>query len=359
MIYNDRFKVGEREISIHSPTYFIADIASNHDGDLSRAIELIHLAKDAGADAIKFQHFLAKNIVSDYGFKELGLQLSHQKKWTKSVYEVYEQYELDRTWNESLYQTCNDVGIEFMTTPYDFAALEQIDSLVNCYKIGSGDITWLEYIRKIASKDKPIILSTGASDIADVKNAVDSLLKFNPNVALLQCNTNYTGSLENFSFINLRVLESFKLHYPNMVLGLSDHTPNHSVVLGAIAMGARIIEKHFTDNNDRHGPDHSFSMIPTTWREMVERSRELEMALGDGVKRVEANEQETVVVQRRCLRLCQDLPKNSILKAEDLEVLRPAAPGSLPPDSLESVIGKCLKTDKVKGDALYAGDIAC
>ena len=135
----------------------------------------------------------------------------------------------------------------------------------------------------------------------------------------MQCNTNYTGSLENFKYIQLNVLKTYRAMYPDMVLGLSDHTPGHATVLGAVALGARMIEKHFTDDINREGPDHAFSMDPHTWREMVNRTRELENALGNGVKKVEENESQTVILQRRSIRLVRDLKEGSLLNANDLE----------------------------------------
>ena len=136
----------------------------------------------------------------------------------------------------------------------------------------------------------------------EVQRAVDEILRINPQLVLMQCNTNYTASLDNFRHINLRVLRTYAELFPSAVLGLSDHTPGHATVLGSVALGARVIEKHFTDDNRREGPDHPFSMNPQSWREMVERTRELENALGSTQKFVADNEQETVVVQRRCLR---------------------------------------------------------
>ncbi|TGE35395.1 N-acetylneuraminate synthase [Desulfosporosinus fructosivorans] len=357
MRYDDVLLINGREISISAPTYFIADVASNHDGDLSRAKELIGCAKEAGADAVKFQHFKAKTIVSDYGFKNLGQKLSHQASWQKSVYEIYEQYECNRNWNEELARTAADVGIDFMTTPYDLEAINMLDQYIPAYKIGSGDITWTSFIEIVAKIGKPVILSTGASNLEDVERAVEAIIQHNQQIALLQCNTNYTGRVENFDNINLRVLTSYSLKYPNMVLGLSDHTPGHAAVLGAIALGARIIEKHLTDDNSRIGPDHSFSMNPSTWSEMMERSRELEKALGDGVKRVESNERDAKIVQRRCLRLTRDVQEGETLLEDDLESLRPAPEESLPPYVSKYVVGRQVIKRKAAGDALFLSDI--
>ncbi|WP_207205301.1 N-acetylneuraminate synthase family protein [Methanolobus psychrotolerans] len=354
--YDDVIYIGKREISISSPTYFIADVASNHDGDIERAKELIWLAKESGADAVKFQHFKAGNIVSDYGFKHLGSKMSHQESWDKSVFEIYEQYECNRDWTTELVKTAKEAKIDFLTTPYDVEAVELFDKYIPAYKIGSGDITWTDFLEVIAKKNKPVIMATGASDINDVERAVDSVLKHNSQLVLLQCNTNYTGSLENFKYINLKVLKSFAAKYPNMVIGLSDHTPLHATVLGAITLGARVIEKHFTDDHHRAGPDHSFSMNPETWKEMVGRSRELEISLGDGVKRIEQNEVDTAIVQRRCLRLTRDMNAGDKISNDDFESLRPAPKGSIEPYRMNQVVGKTLKCSKLAGDALYEYD---
>lgn len=355
--YDKLIRIGTREISCQSPTYFIADIASNHDGDLARAMELIRLAKEAGADAVKFQHFKAKNIVSDKGFRALGSQSGHQATWGKPVVDVYRECELNRDWNLELANTARSVDIDFMTTPYDQEAVESVAALVPAYKIGSGDITWTDFITYVARKGKPVLLATGASTLEDVERAVTAALAVNPRFVLMQCNTNYTGSLENFGYVNLRVLQLYAMRFPGMLLGLSDHTPGHATVLGAVSLGARVVEKHFTDDNSRYGPDHGFSMNPASWREMVERTRELEAAQGDGFKRIEANEIETVVLQRRCMRLTRNLMAGTILESIDIEMLRPAPVGALEPYRFGEALGKRLKVAKSAGEALYASDL--
>lgn len=339
------------------PTFFIADIAANHDGDIERAKNLIWLAKEAGADAAKFQHFKAETIVSDRGFREMGQQKAHQSDWKKSVYEVYQEASVDLNWTSILKETCDKAGITFFTSPYALDLVDAVDPFVPAYKIGSGDITWLDLVRYVASKEKPYILATGASTMDEVDQAVQAGLRLNKRLALLQCNTNYTGSLENFRYVQLNVLRSYKAMYPNMVLGLSDHTPGHSCVLGAVTLGARIIEKHFTDDQSRVGPDHKFSMNPKAWREMVDCTRELEYALGDGIKRVEANELETVVLQRRSLRATSDLPLGHRLRPEDLIALRPCPTNALDPTNIEIVIGRTLRRTKRQGDYLTYNDL--
>ena len=219
-------------------TYFIADIAANHDGDLDRTKKLCLLAKEAGADAAKFQHFKAQTIVSDKGFKDLGSQQSHQSKWDKSVYEVYQDASINQSWTKELKSTCVKAGITFFTSPYDISIVDEVDEFVPAYKIGSGDITWIKIIEYIARKQKPYIIATGASNIDEVTFAVNSGYKINQNLSLMQCNTNYSISPDNFKYINLNVLKTYAKLFPNLVLGLSDHTAGHATVLGAITLGA-------------------------------------------------------------------------------------------------------------------------
>lgn len=357
MNYDKEILIDGKRIGAIEPTYFIADIAANHDGDLQRAIELINLAREAGADAAKFQHFKANSIVSDVGFKSLGQQQSHQSKWKKSVFDVYQAASVDLGWTSALKEACVKVGITFLTSPYAFDLVDHVDPYVQAYKIGSGDITWIEMIEHIASKNKPIILASGASTMDDVNRAVVAATSINSQFVLMQCNTNYTGSLENFKFIQLNVLRSFQAMYPGMVLGLSDHTPGHSTVLGAVTLGARVIEKHFTDDVNRTGPDHAFSMSPQAWKEMVERTRELENALGNGVKKIEENEAQTVILQRRAIRLVRDIVAGEVIQKEDLEVLRPCPTDGLPPHRMGEVLGKRVRHSLQRGQHLKMVDI--
>jgi N-acetylneuraminate synthase len=333
-------QIGNHTIGSEHPTYFIADISANHDGDLERAKMLIRLAKEAGADAAKFQNFRAPKIVSDYGFRAMGGQISHQARWKKSVFQVYADASLPFEWTPILKEECDQAGLDYFSSPYDFEAVDMLDPFVPAHKIGSGDITWPEMLVHIAGKGKPVILSTGASDIGDVQRAVHAILPVNPRLALLQCNTNYTASLENFDHIHLRVLETYRLMFPGLALGLSDHTSGHATVLGAVALGARVVEKHFTDDIYRVGPDHPFSMTPATWREMVDRTRELERAMGSADKQVGGNERDTVIVQRRCLRASRDVQPGEVFTREMIDVLRPATPGAILPYEVDAVIGK-------------------
>ena len=349
-------KIGNKEISLRNKTYFIADIAANHDGNLSRAKKLIHLASKAGADAAKFQHFSAKTIVSDKGFKSLGKKSSHQKNWGKSVYDVYKDASINLNWTKELKKTCDEAGIHFFSSPYSFEMVDHLEKFVPAYKIGSGDINWLQIIEHISKKNKPVILASGAANFDDVDKAVKSIKKYNKKIVLMQCNTNYTASVENFKYINLNVLKEYKKKIKNVILGLSDHTFGHSTVLGAVTLGARVVEKHFTDNNNRVGPDHKFSMNPKTWREMVNATRELENSLGNGIKRVEKNEEETVILQRRAIRIKVEIKKGEKVKKENIIPLRPCPKNAYPLQKIKNIIGKKAKRNLATGEYIKLSD---
>ena len=179
--------IGKHTIGDAHPTYFIADIAANHDGSLDRALELIRLCAQAGANAAKFQNFRGPKIVSDYGFSHMNSQVSHQAKWRKSVVEVYNDASIPFEWTPILKQACDEAGIDYFSSPYDFEAIDMLDPFVPAYKIGSGDITWLEACLRIAGKNKPVLLAAGASDIGDVQRAVDAILAVNSRLVLMQC----------------------------------------------------------------------------------------------------------------------------------------------------------------------------
>ena len=332
-------QIGAHKIGAKYPTYFIADIAANHDGDLERAKKLIRLAKEAGADGAKFQNFRAPNIVSDYGYKNMDAQVSHQASWQKSVFEVYQDASIPFEWTPILKDTCDEVGINYFSSPYDYDAIDMLDPFVPAFKAGSGLMSWPEAIIRMAKKGKPIMIATGASDIADVSRVVRAVMEVNNQIVLMQCNTNYTASTGNYDHLHLNVIKTYGQIFPDVVLGLSDHTHSPAPVVGAVTLGARVIERHFTDDNEREGPDHKFALNPAAWSEMVQQVRILERAFGSSDKYVAENEQETVIVQRRCLRAGRNIQAGEILDRNMIDVLRPATPGGIAPHLLEQVIG--------------------
>lgn len=351
-------QLGNRKVGINHAPYFIADISANHDGDFERAKLLIELAAESGAHAAKFQHFRAATIISRKGFSELGGKIAHQESWLKDVYQVYEEAQVPWEWTKPLATHAHSCGIDFFTAPYDLEAVDFVDQFVIAYKVGSGDIDWIEEIECMASKKKPMIIATGASSLEDVDRAVHSMQILKAPLVLMQCNTNYTGVIDNLQYLNLNVLKQYSSRYQNLVLGLSDHTPGFVSVLGSVALGARVIEKHFTDDTSRVGPDHGFSLVPKSWREMVELSNSLFHALGDGEKKVEKNEQDSSIVQRRALRFRRDLKAGQIITREDIIPLRPAPIGSIKPHEINEVIGKSVKAPVGKDDLVLRENIS-
>ncbi len=350
-------KILDKTIGLNHPTYFIADVAANHDGDLERAKDLIRLAKEAGADAAKFQNFRAAKIVSDYGFKAMGGQVSHQAAWKTSVYEVYEKASVPFDWTPILKEECDKVGLHYFSSPYDDDAIDMLDPYVLAYKAGSGLMSWPEAIVKMAEKGKPILMATGASTIGEVDRAMRIVGAVAKEIILMQCNTNYTAAEGNYDHLHLNVLKTYAAMYPHVILGLSDHTQSPAPVVAAVAMGARVIERHFTDSNERAGPDHKFALNPDNWAEMVDQVRILERALGSSEKFIAGNEQDTYIVQRRCLRAARPIEEGEVLTAEMLEMLRPATPGALMASDLENVIGKKSRFDLPFGKDLRWSDL--
>lgn len=346
-----------RKVGPSHPTYFIADIAANHDGDLKRAIELIRLAKLAGADAAKFQNFRAPKIVSDYGFKNLGERLSHQAAWKKSVFEVYEDAAVPFEWTPTLKDACDEFDIHYFSSPYDHEAIEMLDPYVPAYKAGSSLISWPQAIVRMAEFGKPVLIATGDSDLEDVKRTMDMVSKLNKQLVLMQCNTNYTAAETNYDHLHLNVLKTYAQLWPDVILGLSDHTQSAAPVVGAVALGARVIERHFTDSNDREGPDHKFALNPENWAHMVAEVRILERALGSTEKFVAENEKDTYIVQRHCLRVARDVKKGETFTEDILEVLRPATPGALMAWDIPHVLGKKAAADLPYGKELRSSDL--
>ncbi len=346
-------RIGEKSIGPGFPTYFVADIAANHDGSLARAKSLIRMAAEAGADAAKFQHFSAPTIVSEYGFESLHGVDTHQADWTKSVFDVYQDASVPHDWTAQLSKACAEVGITFLSTPYDFAAVDALNPYVPAFKIGSGDITWIDFLTYVAEKRKPMILATGASTLDEIKAAFNAVSGRSAPVMLLQCNTNYTGNDdENIPNLNLNAIKTIAQEFPDAVVGLSDHTQSDVVAATAVACGATMIERHFTDDRSRTGPDHRFSLDPRGWEQMVSAVRTAEQALGSTSKLVAPNEVSAQVVQRRCLRATRDLPPGTQLHQVHLEALRPAPVGSISPAKLADVLERTLNTRIKRGQDL-------
>lgn len=338
-------KIDGKTIGDGQPVYCIAEIGSNFDGDLDRAKYLVDLAKKCGANAVKFQSFLTDKIISKEGFK--SLKVGFQAKWKKSVYDVYRDAELPREWHKEIFDYCKKKKITFFSAPYDIEAVSLLDRLgAPVFKVGSGDITWHEMLEEMAKKGKPIILGTGASTFEEIKEAVDVVRSTgNNDLILLQCVTNYPSTFKN---ANIKSMVEMRKNFDCLV-GYSDHTPGIIVPLGVTALEGCIIEKHFTDDKTRKGPDHSFAMDADDFETMVKSIRTLEKALGSK-KEIYSEENETVVLQRRCLRAACDIKKGTTLTRAMIDVLRPAPRNSIYPKHIGKLIGRKTKKDIKKGE---------
>jgi len=332
--------------ALSQSTYFIAEIGSNFDGSRERAECLIELAAESGADAAKFQAFSAESIVSKVGFD--GLKMGFQSDWKKSVYQTYKDAALPREWIPDLASCCEEHGVEFLCTPYDRDAIEILEEVgVPAYKIGSGDITWHSFIKSVANTQRPVILATGASTLGEVEQAVEVIRSTgNDRLVLLQCITDYPSDFES---ANLRAMRTLQQAFSTPV-GYSDHTPGSVVPLGAVSIGGRVIEKHFTDDTSRIGPDHSFAMDPDAFSEMVSEVRSLEAALGSSQKTLYDTETNSVILQRRCLRANRPIAKGQTIAEEDLISLRPAPPDSIPPYESHRVVNREAQRDIDRGE---------
>ncbi len=329
-------KIGMRYLGADSSCYVIAEIGSNFNGSISNAKKLIKLAKDAGADAAKFQSFVPEKIISRHGFEK---KLAFQAKWKKSVWEIYDEAQLPLSWHKELSRYAKSVGIDFMSTPYYYEAVDELVKLkVPAIKIGSGEITNLEFLKYVGKTMKPILLATGASTMQEVEEAVSTIRSAgNTKIILMQAITQYPSPTTE---ANLKVMETFREKF-KLNVGYSDHSPGSLVILASVAMGACVIEKHFTANTKLRGPDHVHSLDTTDFRQMVQNIRLLERALGNGIKKVETSERETRIIQRRGVWTIKKISKGERFSKSNVDVLRPTL--GIPASKYGLVIGKAAK----------------
>ena len=352
-LFSKQIRIGKRIVGEGQPTYFIAEIGANFDHDLRLAKEYARVAKECGADCAKIQTFKSKKIVSGKGFASMKLKGVHGS-WKRPVDQVFAEVEFPREWHKEFFEYCWEIGITPSTAAYDYEGVDLVDKIgIEFYKIGSGDITWLEMVEYIAKKGKPVMLATGASTLAEVDEAVRVIEKTgNKDLVLMQCITNYPSKFES---ANIKVLNTYRDAF-GAILGYSDHTPGDVVPLGAVALGAKVIEKHFTFNRKNKGPDHPHSMEPQEFADMIKRTRNLEKALGTSKKEVVAEESETVIVQRRGLTTARDIKKGSSIKKADVIELRPAL--GIYPKYKNVIIGKLAKKNLKAGEPIRWEDIA-
>jgi len=345
-----KIKIGNKFVSEENPCFIIAEAGVNHNGSFRLAKKLIDAAKNAGVDAVKFQTFRAENLVT-----KTTEMANCQKKNTgkkESQLKMLKKLELsDKDFTE-LKKYCNKKQIIFLSTPHSEDVIDFLEPLVPAYKVGSGDLTNLPFLEKVARKKKPIILSTGMATLSEVEEAVNTIKKAGNNkIILLHCTTNYPCPLEE---VNLRAMEDLKREF-NLTVGYSDHSLGIMVPIMAVTLGAKVIEKHFTLNKNLLGPDHKASLEPDELKDMVKTIRHVEEALGSSIKKPTKSEEKIKKVVRKSIVAKVNIPKSTRIKKDMLIIKRPGT--GIEPKYFNRVIGRVAKTNIVKDELIFWGKI--
>ncbi len=336
-------------------TLIIAEAGVNHNGSIELAKKLIEAAADAGADIVKFQTFKSEKLVA-----KSAMQADYQKKNLNSgesatQFEMLKKLELSEDAHYVLIEHCIKNNIKFLSTGFDLESVDFLHSIgIDIFKIPSGEITNLPYLRKIGAKNLNVILSTGMSDLKEVENALDILIESGTpkeKIIVLQCNTDYPTA---FGDVNLKGMLTMRDAF-NISVGYSDHTPGIEIPVAAVALGAEVIEKHFTLDRNMEGPDHKASLEPGELKKMVKSIRHVELALGDGIKRPSESESKNILIVRKSIHLANDIKKGHVISADDLIMKRPAT--GISPMKYDEVVGKIATKDMLADYLLTFDDI--
>ena len=313
--------------------FIIAEAGVNHNGDINIAKKLVDAAFEAGADAVKFQSFKAENLVTKKAPKA-----DYQKETTGNgnQYEMLKKLELSYENHVLLKKYCEDKGIMFISTPFDFESVDLLEKLnIPLYKISSGDLTNVPLLKYIAKLNKSMIVSAGMANLGEVEVAVEAIKNAgNDKIILLHCTSNYPTAYED---VNLNAMITLKNAF-NLPIGYSDHTVGVEVPIAAAAMGAKVIEKHFTLDKQMEGPDHKASLNPEELRKMVDSIRNIEKAFGDGIKKCNKNEENTRQVARKSIVARVNIKKGQTISYENVTFKRPA--NGVSPIFIDEIIGK-------------------
>ena len=364
-----KIKINKKIISKKSPCFIIAEAGVNHNGNIKLAKKLIDTAKKAGVDAIKFQTFKSEDLVAEKA--EMADYQKDNIKIKESQLEMLKKLELSEKDFRELKRYCDKKKIIFLSTPHTENAVDFLEPLVPVYKIGSGDLTNIPFLERIAKKRKPIILSTGMATLKEVKEAIKTIKKQKNNkIILLHCTTNYPTPLKE---VNLMAIKTMMKEF-NVSIGYSDHTENINVSLAAVALGACVIEKHLTLDKNMSGPDHKASLEPKELKALVDGIRTIEKrikeesvedivkilnigeALGSGIKVPNPSELEVAKVARKSIIAGQDIKKGTKIKKDMLVIKRPGI--GIEPKYLNKIINKTVKKDIKKDNLIKFQDIS-
>ena len=328
-------------MSISKKTYIIAEAGVNHNGDINMAKRLIEVAKAAGADAVKFQTFKTELLVSKNAPKA-----DYQKATTdaeENQFDMIKKLELSVEDHAILIDYCREIGIEFLSSPFDLESIDLLHEIgLPLFKIPSGEITNLPYLKKIAAFNKRVILSTGMSTLEEVEEAVNLIVANGTDkdkITLLHCNTEYPTP---YTDVNLKAMQTLKATF-NVEVGYSDHTQGIEVAIAAVALGATVIEKHFTLDKSLPGPDQLASLDPQELKQMVDSIRHIEKALGNGIKEVSSSEKKNIAIARKSIVAAVDIKKGELFSEKNIAVKRPG--NGISPMKWKSVLGERAKRD--------------
>lgn len=322
-------------------TLIIAEAGVNHNGSISNAFKLIDAAKVAGVDYVKFQTFKAEKLVSKSA-RKANYQIQNTANEKDTQFEMLKNLELSETQHEELIQYCKKIGINFFSTAFDLESLQYLKDIgLDLVKIPSGEITNLPYLRKAAELFSRVILSTGMSNLSDIEAAINVFkLKGIEDITILHCNTEYPTPMKD---VNLKAMMTIKEHF-KFNIGYSDHTLGIEVPIAAVALGATIIEKHFTLDRTMDGPDHAASLEPNELKFMVDSIRNIELAIsGDGIKQPSESEKKNTEIARKSIVAAKSILKGTVFSADNITVKRPG--NGISPMQWDDVVGKVSTKD--------------
>lgn len=351
-----KIRIGKKTIGEGEPCFIIAEAGVNHNGDIKLAKELIDVAKEAGADAVKFQTFKTENLVT----KDADMA-EYQKKNLRTIEsqpDMLKKLELKEGDFFELKKHCDEIRIIFLSTPHSEDAIDFLEKLVPAFKIGSGDLTNLPFLEKIAKKGKPIILSTGMGKLKEVKDAVKAIKKYNDQLILLHCTTDYPCLEKD---VNLKAMQTVRKEC-NCLVGYSDHTLSLEVPVIAVSLGAVVVEKHITLDKNMEGPDHKASLNRDEFKEMVKDIRENkkinipEKILGTGIKEPTEMEKKIIKMVRKSIIAKTNIAKGTIITENMLVIKRPGT--GIEPKDINKVIGKRIKKNIEKDNIIKWDNIS-
>jgi N,N'-diacetyllegionaminate synthase len=335
---------------MNNKVIIIAEAGVNHNGNFENAKKLILAAANAGADYVKFQTFKADKLVSKDAQKA-EYQKANLKEDGDTQYDMLKKLEMSEQWHYDLIKYANDCGIKFLSTGFDEDSIDFLDSLnIDLFKVPSGEITNKPYLEHIAKKGKPIVISTGMSNLQEIKDAVDVLQAHQiakNQITILHCNTEYPTPMQDVNLLAMKTIQNEL----GVQVGYSDHTLGIEVPIAAVALGAVLIEKHFTLDRNMAGPDHLASLTPDELKQMITSIRNIELAIsGNGVKEASVSEKKNIAIVRKSLHYNTDLLKDDVIEKKHFSILRPG--NGISPMMYEEVIGKKLLINVFKDDLI-------